>query len=186
MGDPLSIGFFVASLALDAIATSSQNDALAAESEAAARQAEAEIEELDRQREFVDEEAATQKSARVRQADKDDATMQVGLVIMGGAGSVNEARLSQEVGYYEGLDIARLEGNRRRQAESLKASQESSKQTALNIGIQNKAQARGNTYSFLSSAVKTGASTFGKKPGAGAKVPAPKPSASFNSLNWQL
>ena len=149
------------SMAMAAKAAQEQKKAAAAQAEAAARQAEGEIKELDRQREFVDEKAAADKSERVRESDRMNASMLVGMADMGGEGTSNEARLSQEVGFYEGLDIARLEGNRTRQAESLRASQIASKQRAQNVGIQMKFKQNAIKYQFLSSAAKTGASAFG-------------------------
>ena len=154
----------VVSLAMGAMATSAQNKALEAQSQAAARQAEGEIREFDRQRDFANKKSAADKSARVREADRDHASMLVGMADMGGEGTTNEARLSSEVGFYEGLDIARLEGNRVRQGESLKSKQVASKNKALNIAAQNKAQAKVNTYKFLSSAATTGASAFSTGP----------------------
>ena len=149
------------SVGMSAMQASAQNSALEDANRAAGEQADLEIAELNRQREFVDEEAALQKSARVRESDRMHASMLVGMADMGGAGGVNAERLSQEVGFYEGIDIARLEGNRVRQSESLKAKQQFAKNKAINIGTQNKAEAKNNTYKFLSSAVKTGASAFG-------------------------
>jgi len=164
------IAMMAVSMAMAAKAQQEQEKALAEQSKAAAIQAESEIKELDRQREFVDEEAATQKSARVREADRMEASMLVGMADMGGEGSANEARLSQEVGFYEGLDIARLEGNRTRQAESLKSQQVSAKNTAISLGIQNRFKAKASKYQFMSSAAKSGASAFSS---GGAKTKAP-------------
>lgn len=149
------------SLAMAAKAASEQNKALGAASEAAARQAEGEIQELDRQREFVNQKKAGEKAARVREAERDEAAMLVGMDDRGGGGTSNVARLAAEVGYYEGIDIARLEGNRVRQNESLKSRQVASKNNALNIIEQNKYKAKSNTFKFLSSAAGTGAKAFG-------------------------
>ena len=162
--------FMAISIAASAAAASEQKKALAAANVAAGEQADLEIEELNRQRGFVNEEAALQKAGRVRESDRMHATMMVGMADMGGADSVNAGRLSQEVGYYEGIDIARLEGNRVRQVESLKAKQQFAKNKAINIGTQNSAKSKQVTYSFLSSAAKTGASAFSSGPSAGDKV----------------
>lgn len=175
------------SLAMSAMATSAQNNALEDANRAAGEQADLEIKELNRQREFVDEEAALQKSARVREADRTHASMLVGMADMGGSGTANAERLSQEVGYYEGVDIARLEGNRVRQSESLKAKQQFAKNKAINIGTQNTAQAKQNTYKFLSSAAQTGAFAFGggAKGGDGGSIGnAPGAGSAWGAGGW--
>jgi hypothetical protein len=157
------------SIAMSAMAAKAENERLEAESEAAARQAEADIREGDRQRDFVDDEAARKKSARVREAERDEATMQVHMDDRGGEGTTNQTRMSAEVAAYEGIDIARLEGNRVRQGESIKSQQQAAKNQALNIATQNKSRAKANTYKFLSSSAKTAASAFGGG-GAGASA----------------
>lgn len=172
-----------ASMAMGAKAASEQNDALGEASEAAARQAEREITELDRQREFVNEKKAGEKAARVRQAERDEAAMIVGMDDRGGEGTSNVGRLAGEVAAYEAIDIARLEGNRVRENEALRSKQVASKNNALNTITQNKYQAKANTFKFLSSAAQTGAKAFGGKPTPGKVKPVGNP-AKFKTHAW--
>lgn len=152
-------------------ANQAQNDALDAANAAAADQAELDILELDRQRDFVDRKAATDKAEGVRISDATTASMLVAMADMGGIGTVNEARLDAEVGFYEGIDLARIEGNRNREGESLRAKQVFAKNNALNIITQNKAQQKVNTYNFLSSSASKAASAFGSSGGGGGAKP---------------
>src|SRR5690606_22709142 len=103
--------FAIAGIALMGLSTREQNKALAEESMAAQQQANLEIEELDRQRKQESLIAQEKKADRVREADQKTASMVAALADVGGAGTVNESRFAEEIGFLEGLDLARIEGN---------------------------------------------------------------------------
>ena len=162
---PAAIALLAVSVVMGAMAANEQNKALAAQTKAAGEQADLDIKELDRQRDFVNAEAAATKSERASEADKATARVLVAMADMGGAGTANETRITQEVDYYEAIDLARLEGNRSRENESKRAQQVVAKNRALNIGIQNKYAAKANTFKFISSSASMAASAFGGAPG---------------------
>jgi hypothetical protein len=64
--------------------------------------------ELLRQQGMVDDQAAQQKGDRARQADRDNST----LIVMAGERGLSanaESRAVQELGYFEGMDLDRIE-----------------------------------------------------------------------------
>lgn len=150
--------FLIFSLATKFIGMIAQNSALNKQSKAAAEQARRDNEELDRQREEATEIAQEKKSDRVREADRETASMVAMLADVGGGGTLNESRFAGEVGFNSGVDLARIEGNRQRELQSLRSQQVGNRQNAINIASENRSKALGNTINFIGGA----ASTLGK------------------------
>ena len=87
--------------------------------------ADAQGEELTRQQEETNLISQEQRSDRARQASKDFASMTVAMAESGGAAGQNEQRFGGEIQYLNGLDLARIEGNRRNQVAALQADKRS-------------------------------------------------------------
>jgi hypothetical protein len=157
----------------------SANAAVDDQIEAQNEQARLEIEERDRQRKEAGKQAQEQKSDRVRQADKQFASMIVSLSEVGG-GDHTEGRFAGETGLYEGLDLARIEGNRRRQVSALHSEQVASRNSALSFAKQGAAQKQANFFNFLGGAAKIGlaASSVSKGGGGGDSFDASRPGPS--------
>lgn len=149
---------FLASLAVSAFQAvteiSSANDA----EKAAAAQANAEIQELGRQQEEQNRISQEQRSDRVRAADQQFASLTASLSESGGAGTSNEDRLGQEVDFLAGLDLARIEGNRRSSSESQQASKRASRARFDTAANQANARRTGAVVNFLGSAASSGQS----------------------------
>lgn len=161
--------FLTAAGVFKALTVLEQNKALDEESKAAAEQANLEIEELERQRGEVQKQARAEKSDRAREADKQFASMVASMADNGGAGTQNESRFGAEIGYYEGIDLARVESNRKNQIASLHAEQIASRQTAVNIVQRNKRQQKINFFSALTEGARMGMhAASAKSTGAGA------------------
>lgn len=77
----------------------------------AGEQAQIDIAEATRQQSAAQRETTARKSEIVRSADKDLASMQVAMIEMGGAGSLNERRLGAEISYIAGLNLTREDQN---------------------------------------------------------------------------
>jgi hypothetical protein len=122
------------------------------EQKAAEDQFEAENKEFTRQQEEANLIAQERKSERALAADKQFASMVASMESLGGAGSQDEARLAAEIGGNAGLDLSRIEGNRRREVKSLQASKGAARETA-------QARIKASQLKFLGSVAKTG-STF--------------------------
>lgn len=69
--------------------------------------------------------AQEQRSDRARAASQDFASMTVALSESGGADGQNAARFGGEINYLSGLDLARIEGNRRNQVEGAQREKDS-------------------------------------------------------------
>jgi len=151
----------IASLALKAFQTISQNSALDDQSQLAADQSDAEVVELQRQRDERNVQAQEQKADRVREADKQFASMITSLADNGGAGTQNQSRFAGEIGGFEGIDLARTESNRRRDVESIKSRQTASQSRALDTIAANKGKKKANSLNFLGSAASAGVSIAG-------------------------
>jgi hypothetical protein len=124
MGDPITLALLGVQ-ALMSISSAQQQQ------EAAVDQFKAEDKELTRQQTEANLQAQEQKSERAREADKQFASMVTSMEALGGAGSMDEARFGVEIGANSGLDISRIEGNRRREVEALQSSKQASRQRAL-------------------------------------------------------
>jgi hypothetical protein len=111
MGIEMMVGLAI-SVASAAMQAKGQADAAQAQIDAAGRQAQLDADEQFRQAGIANKQAQADKSATVRAADASMASMIVG---MGGAGGINTVRSAAEIGFTEGVDLARIEGNRQRQ-----------------------------------------------------------------------
>ncbi len=118
--------------------------------------------ELTRQQKEVNRQAAEEKSDRVRKADRQFASAIVALEAAGGAGSQTEERFGTEIAGNAGLDLARIEGNRRRAVSSLQAEKRAVRKKAR--GAIQRSQAE-----FLSSALSFGAQEFQRQEDAKAR-----------------
>lgn len=152
---------FIAFTALNAVSTFAQNAAIDDQSANVAESANRQIAELDRQRKEASLIAQEKKADRVREADKVTASIIASLSEVGGAGTANESRFVQEAGFYEGLDLARIEGNRRREVESLRAEQQAVRSRGLNIIQRNRSRQQSNLFGFLTDTASAGFTAFG-------------------------
>ncbi len=104
-GSTLAIGMTAASTVLGVMANNSANKANQA-------QAAAQQNELARQAGEEKRISAGERSDRVRQADKEFASFLAVSASTGGAlGTVNVFRGAQEIGFLEGIDLARIDAN---------------------------------------------------------------------------
>ena len=158
MGASLFLG--LASVGLGFVQSQQQKAAIDAQVREQQRQAQAEIEELERQREEARKQAREQKSDRVREADKQMASMLVALGEIGGAGTINERRFAAEIGFNEGLDLARIESNRRNRVDSLAASQTAAARRARSAVDIGRRQKQGTTLRFLGGALGVASERF--------------------------
>jgi len=113
----------LAAFALTAVQTVSsirgaQQQAEAADKEAARQQGEANLQ------------AQSEKSDRQAQADRELSSMLVAFEAAGGAGSANVTRAAGDIGGVAGLDLARIEANRRNRVASLQSEKKSAAQKA--------------------------------------------------------
>lgn len=162
MGDPITF-FAAASFLVSAVGAKSQASAAASQARAQADQARLQIAEFDRQQDEVEAIAAEKKSDRVRAADKEIGSIVASLSEVGALGTVNELRFVQEAGFLEGLDVARIESNRRREVAGLEASKEAAAGGArASIGLA-KTRTQAAAIQFLGSGLSIGADAFQKK-----------------------
>ncbi len=143
------------SIGMGLVSTIFQNQALGDQNAALAEQNALDEIELTRQQEEVNKQSGERKSDIARQADASFASMIVAMADGGGAGGVNQLRLGGDIGSIEGIDLARIEGNRRRQVESIQSRKEGSVITARSQIKSNVSQGIGNTISFLGSTATT-------------------------------
>ena len=132
------------------------------EQQAAEQSAKDEIDELYRQQQEANKAAQEQKSDRAREGDKLYASALVAMETVGGAGSQNEARIAAEISGNTGLDLARIEGNRRREVGALRASMRAARKGAASAIRASQANflgsALGATSSYLDNKAKVDAS----------------------------
>ncbi|MQB00193.1 MAG: hypothetical protein GEU78_07865 [Actinobacteria bacterium] len=171
MGVPALIGLAIGAQFMGMM---SANAAVDDQIEAQNEQSRLEIEERDRQRTETGRQAQEQKSDRVREADQQFASMIVSLSEVGG-GDHTAGRFAGETGLYEGLDLARIEGNRRRQVSALHSEQVASRNNALSFAKQGAAQKRSNFFNFLGGAANLGMKAF-DEPKGGSTTKTDKPS----------
>ncbi len=157
----VSVALLAISVGLALAATVEQNKALGEQNQAFAEQNALEQAELTRQQEEVGAQAQEQKSDTARRADASFASMIVAMADGGGAGGVNQLRLGADIGSIEGIDLARIEGNRRRQVESIQSRKEGSTIRTRSRIKANVSKGRANTLSFLSSTASSSAGSFG-------------------------
>lgn len=121
----------VAALGPQLIASGAEQAAVDQKIDDAEQQAQAESAEFGRQIMFVTKKAGSAKSDRARQADKEMGAMIVALAEMGGSGQAG--RFAREIGYNEGLDMARIDGNAEREKQALRSRQIASRNRALSV-----------------------------------------------------
>ncbi len=143
----------VAQIAMAAMQAKAAQDSANAQSQAATQNAQQEWKEYHRQQQEVTAEAQGEKAERARQADKLVGQMMAVMADNGGAGTSNEAAFAGEIGFLEGLDVARIEGNRRREVDALSAAKIASHNRALNIITSAGTQAQGKIWNIASTAV---------------------------------
>ena len=105
--------------------------------------------EFARQQREANLQAQEEKSERARVADKQFASAITAMEALGGAGSQDEARIGAEIAGNAGLDISRIEGNRRRQVAALQGASKAATK-------EGKAAIRATQAQFLSTALKAG------------------------------
>ncbi len=151
----ISIALMAVSIGMSLMSVVAQNKALGDQNKAIAEQNALEQEELTRQQEEVNDQSQEKKSDMVRKADGQFASMIVAMADGGGAGGINQLRLGADIGGIEGMNLARIEGNRRRQVESIQASKATATVgTAARIRA-NRSQGKINTINFIGGAAST-------------------------------
>ena len=124
----------IASTAVSVVSTFAQmgaaNAQFAAQSAAAQRQAQAQIDEATRQQQQVNEDAASQKSERIRRADRELGTLRASMAERGVSGATFTGLVSQ-VAFFEGLDLSRIETNRARNIEAGEAAKRAAREGAI-------------------------------------------------------
>lgn len=134
-----------------------------ATSAAATEQSQQEWQEFHRQKQEATDAARAKKSDRAAEADKLMGQMLAVMADNGGAGTSNESRFAGEIGFLEGLDIARIEGNRRKEVEALSSAQNASGWRALNIISGAGASAQGAIWNIAKTGIEVGRS-LGESP----------------------
>ena len=173
-----SAALLVGSLAMSALQTGAQNRAARQQQTAANEATQRQVDELQRQTERDSEVAAEEKSDRARELDRE-----VGSIVAagadGGATNFNLAASGGAAGAVAGLDIARIESNRRERAESRFSSATSAVEENKARQQQTKNTISSNNLSFFASAVSTVGGGFapgGAFAGSGAvSTPTPPP-----------
>lgn len=131
---------------------------------AANEQAKLQYGEIQRQQEETNEIAQQQKSDRVRQANQELGTLNVLAGERGASGSTLGA-LATEVGYYEGLDISRIETSRKQNIASGEASKKAAQQGAINTiniaELQSKAAAKSVKFAGIGAGLQIAGSAVG-------------------------
>jgi hypothetical protein len=150
-----TMAFMVASMAVSAMQTSSQNRALREQQRARDEAARRQVQELSRQQRRADLVAQEEKSDVARLADKRTGEL-IALAADGGQTVAGLARLAGAVGGIRGLDVARIESNRvedamRRRSESISIIEENQAAAA-----QTASKIRSNTLSFFGNAIGMG------------------------------
>lgn len=169
-----------AQIGMSVISAGAGMGAARAESAAATERSRQEWQEFHRQQEEATNRAREEKSARASEADKLMGQMLAVMADNGGSGTQNESRFAGEIGYLEGLDLAKIEGNRRREVDALKSQQTASAWRALNIISSAGATAQQGIWNIASTAIsatsfeKNPATKKGTPPKSGRTVPAPR------------
>ncbi|MCP4899898.1 MAG: hypothetical protein GY906_23265 [bacterium] len=109
------------------------------------------VEELERQIGEEEDIAREKKSERVREADRSFASMVVALAEQGGLRGANAARGAAEIGFQEGLDLARIKANSASRKASLRAGQKSARDAASSFNKQAEFDSQASGMRFLSS-----------------------------------
>lgn len=157
----------VGSLALSgvsAVAQIRQADAIYEATQSAAQtNLQLQQQELLRQAQEVDEIAAEQMSDRIRAANRELGTLRAAF----GEGNANLqtfARLVGDLAYYEGLDLSRIESNRKGKLGQLRAADDRARQEYVNTitgaKMERKATKTGALLGFAGSALQIGSDYY--------------------------
>jgi hypothetical protein len=145
----MAIGMLIASVFTGFLSSLQEQDAIKDEDKANQK-------ELDRQQGEANRIKQEERSERTLEADRQMASITAGFeAIGGGADSGNQARKSNEEAGAAGLDLARIESNRRSEIGSLQADKITSAQKAK--GAIKRSQAR-----FMSNSLSAGQNFFGQ------------------------
>ncbi len=114
----------------------------------AVQQAKAEQKQAYQQEVELNKIAASEASDAVDRADKRAAEAMAAMEAMGGFGSYNDERLQLEMAGLKGLDLARIESNRSRQAAQLYAARKSLANSAVNSTVKGIGQVAGSVANY--------------------------------------
>lgn len=117
----------------------------------AVQQAKAEQDAAYQQEVELNKIAASEASDAALRADKKAAEAMAAMEAMGGFGSYNDTRLQLEMAGLKGLDLARIESNRSRQAAQLYAARKSLANQAVNATIKGVGQMVGSVANYYGS-----------------------------------
>ena len=132
MGAPLMVAGFLLSAAQTVSTISSARAEQKAQVAAANRNLEQQYKQLQLQQDQIAAEAQQDKTERSRQVDREIASLRVISGETGGLGTVTSQRLIGQAGYFAGLDLARIEGNRKRASDAVQQNKEAARVGALN------------------------------------------------------
>lgn len=152
MGQQSMIGG--AQVGMSAINAGASMKAAHATGKAATARSAIEWQEYHRQKLETTAQAQGDKSARARQADKDMGMLLAVMADNGAAGTLNESAFAGEIGFLEGLDITKIEGNRKRKIEALSSAQTASGWRALNIISGAGTKAQGQIWNVAKAGIK--------------------------------
>jgi len=162
-------GMGAAQVGMSAVQAGAAMSAADAKGNAAMQQSTLEWQELQRRKLEATDNARSEKSDRAREADKAMGRMLAVMADNGGSGTSNESRYVGEIGFLEGIDLARIEGNRTREVEAMSSAQTASGWRALNIISGAGAAAQGSIWNVA----KTGVSQYKSSLGPSAADTAP-------------
>jgi HAMP domain-containing protein len=156
------MGAQIALSAVSSFAQASQAKKQAhATADAARDSANLRMSELTRQQEETNRVAREDRSDIMRRADQELGAIRVAAGEVGATDS-SFARMVQELGYVEGLDLSRIESNRKARIDALQSAKTSTRQDYLNTTTQAFNQAKAATTNailgFVGSALQIGAS----------------------------
>jgi hypothetical protein len=113
-------------------------------------------EEATEQQKQVNKQAEEAKGDRTREADREIASLRVLAAEGAGLGSVGSNRLIQEAGFFSGMDIARIESNRKTNIDALQRSKVNGAKNAELVGLESAVRYRGAQMNNAFSAIGSG------------------------------
>ena len=165
MSTILTVTALVVAAATAAVQVSNANEMQSIQNKAAVKQAELQYKEISRQQGEVNRISQEQKSDRVRKADQELGTLRVLAGERGVSGGTFTA-LAQEIGYFEGIDLSRIEGNRESNIEAGEAQKKAAQQGAINTvtiaAQQASAATTGAVLNGIGSGLQIGAGYYNK------------------------
>jgi hypothetical protein len=118
-------------------------------------------EEASEQQKQINEQAEEAKGDRTREADREIASLRVMAAESGGLGSLGNQRLIQEAGFFEGMDIARIESNRSKNIDALQRAKINGAKNAELVGLESAARYRGAQVANIGNAIGSGLQIYG-------------------------